>query len=202
MVDSLDCRTGAGLRTADHRPVIWSTHASYGHRRPHPGRVAPHRPGDAYRDDPQGLDRRPHPADRGGRQARRADPRAAGDLQRSLLLSLAGRALVRHRRARARADHRADGGLREEVPDGDGRAGLRARAGGRLLQHRRGLRQRRHATSGSTGRTTSRTRPASGRSTSSSPGTSGIRSSRRGSRPSASTSATTGTSRRAPGCSG
>jgi N-carbamoylputrescine amidase len=41
-------------------------------------------------------------------------------------------------------DDRADGRVREEVQDGDGRAGLRARAGGRLLQHRRGLRQRRH----------------------------------------------------------
>ena len=58
--------------------------------------------------------------------------------------------------------------LREEVPDGDGRAGLRARAGRRLLQHRRGVRHRRARTSGSTARTTSRTRRGSGRSTSSS----------------------------------
>ena len=42
-------------------------------------------------------------------QARRADPRAAGDLQRPVLLPVAGRALVRHRRAGARADDRADG---------------------------------------------------------------------------------------------
>ena len=47
---------------------------------------------------------------------------------------------------------------REEVPDGDRRPGLRARAGGRLLQHRRRHRRRRDATSASTGRTTSRTR--------------------------------------------
>ena len=45
----------------------------------------------------------------------------------------------------------------KQVPDGDGRAGLRARAGRRLLQHRGRLRRRRHATSASTARTTSRT---------------------------------------------
>ena len=44
---------------------------------------------------------------------RRADPRPAGDVQRPVLLSVAGSALVRHRRARARPDHRADGGIRE-----------------------------------------------------------------------------------------
>ena len=92
-------------------------------------------------------------------KTRRPDPRAAGDLQRPLLLSLAGRPLVRHRRAGPGSDHGADGAVREEVPDGDGRAGLRARAGRRLLQHRRRLRRRRHATSGSTARTTSRTPP-------------------------------------------
>ena len=92
----------------------------------------------------QGVDRRPHPADRGSRQARRADPRPAGGLQRPVFLSVPGRALVRHRRGGPRwTDLRADAGIREEVPDGDDRAGLRARAGGRLLQHRRGLRQRR-----------------------------------------------------------
>ena len=72
--------------------------------------------------------------------------------------------------------------LRQQAPDGDGRPGLRARAGGRLLQHRRGHRRRRDVTSASTGRTTSRTRTASGRSTSSSPATSATRSSRRASR--------------------
>ena len=77
--------------------------------------------------------------------------------------------------------------------DGDGRAGLRAGAGGRLLQHRGRLRRRRHLISGNTARITSRTRPGSGRSTSSSRATSAIRCSRRGSRRSASTSATTAT---------
>ena len=91
----------------------------------------------------QAVDRRAHPAHRGSRQAGRPDPRAAGDLQRPLLLPVPGRALVRHRRAGAGSDDRADGAVREEVPDGDGRAGLRARAGRRLLQHRRRLRHRR-----------------------------------------------------------
>ena len=120
-----------------------SPNASESPRRPHPGRFAHYRSGHADRPDPPGLDRRAHPAHRGGREAGRADPRPAGDLQRPLLLSLAGRPLVRHRRAGAGSDHRADGAVREEVPDGDGRAGLRARAGRRLLQHRRRLRQRR-----------------------------------------------------------
>ena len=44
---------------------------------------------------------------RGSRQARRADPRPAGGLQRTVLLPVAGRALVRHRRAGARSDDRA-----------------------------------------------------------------------------------------------
>ena len=79
-----------------------ASHASESPRRPHPGRLTHHRSGHADRHDPQGLDRRAHPAHRGSRQTRRADPRAAGDLQRSLLLSLAGRPLVRHRRAGAR----------------------------------------------------------------------------------------------------
>ena len=91
------------------------------------------------REDSRGGDRRAHTAHRGGRSTRCSDPRAAGDLQRSLLLSVAGRALVRHRRAGAGTDHRADGAVCQEVPDGDGRAGVRAGAGRRLLQHRRGL---------------------------------------------------------------
>ena len=55
-------------------------------------------------------------------------------------------------------DHRAMAEYAKQVPDGDGRAGLRARAGRRLLQHRGGLRRRRQRTSASTARTTSRTR--------------------------------------------
>ena len=51
--------------------------------------------------------------------------------------------LVRHRRGRARPDGRAPVGVREEVQDGDGRPGLRAGDGRRLLQHRRRHRRRR-----------------------------------------------------------
>ncbi len=147
-------------------------------------------------------DRRAHPADRGGRPARRADPGPAGDLQRPVLLPVAGRALVRHRRAGARPDDRADGRLREEVPDGDGRAGLRARAGRRLLQHRGRLRRRRQLPR----QVPQEPHPAHfrllGEVLLQARATSATRSSRRASRPSASTSATTGTSRRARGCSG
>ena len=92
--------------------------------------------------------------------------------------------------------------LREEIPDGDGRAGLRARAGRRLLQHRGGLRRRRHLSRQVPRRTTFRTPRGSGRSTSSSRATSAIRSSRPASPRSASTSATTATFPKARGCSG
>ena len=54
-----------------------------------------------------GVDRRAPPVHRGSRQARRADPRPAGSVQRAVLLPVAGSALVRHRRAGARADDRA-----------------------------------------------------------------------------------------------
>ena len=67
-----------------------------------------------------------------------------GDLQRSVFLSVAGRALVRHCRVCTRADHRAHGAVRQEIPDGHGGAGLRARAGRRVLQHRGCVRFRRH----------------------------------------------------------
>ena len=63
-------------------------------------------------------------------------------------------------------------------------------------------RRRRHATSASTARTTSRTPAGSGRSTSSSRATSATRCSRRATRTSASTSATTGTFPKARACSG
>ena len=87
---------------------------------------------------------------------------------------------------------------RQEVPDGDGRPGLRAGAGGRLLQHRRGRSTPTARTSASTARTTSRRRAASGRSTSSSPGNLGYPDVPDALRArSASTSATTATSRRA-----
>ena len=66
-------------------------------------------PSDTHREDPAGGDRRASAAHRGGRQARRPDPRPAGDLQRPVLLPVAGRALVRHRRAGAGPDDRADG---------------------------------------------------------------------------------------------
>src|SRR5206468_104032 len=64
-----------------------------------------------------------------------------GNLQRPVFLPLAGPPLVRHGGAGAGPHDRANGGVREEVPDGDGRARLRARAGRRLLQHRRGVRR-------------------------------------------------------------
>ena len=122
--------------------------------------VADHRSRDADRHDPAGRDRRAPPAHRGGRQEGRADPLPAGDLQRPVLLPVAGRALVRRRRGGARARRPSCmARVREEVPDGDRRAGLRARAGGRLLQHRRGVSTPTARTSASTARTTSRTRP-------------------------------------------
>ena len=79
-----------------------------------------------------------------GKQGR-ADPRPAGDLQRPVLLPVARTRTGTTSPKRSRARRRAlMAELREEVPDGDGRAGLRARAGRRLLQHRRGHRRRRH----------------------------------------------------------
>ena len=123
--------------------------ASTSPRRPHPGRVAAHR----------------------SRRADRADPRRRRSTSHIPLIEEAGKRGVQilglqeifngpyfcpsqdaHWYDIAEPvpgpDHRADGRVREEVPDGDGRAGLRARAGRRLLQHRRGLRRRRHRISG------------------------------------------------------
>ena len=51
--------------------------------------------------------------------------------------------MVRRGRGGARTHDGEDGAVRQEVRDGDGRPGLRARAGGCLLQHRGGLRCRR-----------------------------------------------------------
>ena len=165
--------------------------------RPHPGRVAHHRSRRADRQRPTGGDRRAPAAHRGGRQE---------GVQILGLQEIFNGPYF----CPSQDPHWYDiaepvpgpttelmAAVREEVPDGDGRAGLRARAGRRLLQHRRRHRRRRHATSASTARTTSRTRRASGRSTSSSPATSATRCSRRATRRSASTSATTATSPRA-----
>ena len=143
--------------------------------------------------DPPGGDRRAHPADRGSRQARRADPRAAGVFNGPYFCPSQDAHWYDIAEPVPGPTTELMAQLREEVPDGDGRAGLRARAGGRLLQHRRGLRRRRHVPRASTARTTSRTPRASGRSTSSSRATSATRCSRRASPRSASTSATTAT---------
>ena len=83
------------------------------------------------------------PVHRRGGQEGRADPLPARGLQRPVLLPLAGRALVRHRRGRPRPHGRAPRRVREEVPDGDGRPGVRAGDRRCLLQHRRRHRRRR-----------------------------------------------------------
>ena len=95
--------------------------------------------------DPGGDAREAPAAHRGGRQEGRADPRAC---RRSSTARTSARARTRAGTTRPRPcparRRELIAAVREEVPDGDGRAGLRARAGRRLLQHRRGHRRRRH----------------------------------------------------------
>ena len=101
--------------------------------------------------------------------------------------------LVRlHRAGPRRAHHPPDAGPGAPASHGPDRAGLRAGAGGRLLQHRRRHRRRRHVTSASIARPTFRTSPrASGRSSTSGRAIWAIRCSTWASPRSASTSATT-----------
>ena len=151
----------------------------------------------AGREDQAGDVRQAPAAHRGGGQEGRADPLPAGDLQRPVLLPEPGRALVRRGRAVPGPTTDAIAKLAREVPDGDGGAGLRARACRASTTTPPRCTTPTAATSASTARTTSRTPRASGRSTSSSPATSATRCSRRATPRSASTSATTATSPRA-----
>ena len=95
------------------------------------------------------------------------------DLLRAVLSRRPGPQVVRADRADSRRSDDADTRRsREGARRGPGRADLRGRSDGGLLQHGRGRSTRTAATSASTGRTTSRTaRRASGRSSSSSRGT-------------------------------
>ena len=165
------------------------------------GRNRQGRPGPAEMDRREGFDdqeRRLRAARRGG--ARGAGRVPAGAVLRPVLLPGAGPAVVRWTEEVPDGPTvRADAGRRARAPHGPHRPGLRAGAGGRLLQHRRGHRRRRHATSASTARTTSRRSPGSGRSSTSGPATSATRCSTPPWAGSASTSATSGTSRRAGG---
>ena len=118
-------------------------HASESHRRTHSGGGAAQRSVCANRQGSTGGHRRAHPAHRRGGAARGADSRSRRSVQRPVLLPVAGRALVRPCRAGPRTHDGVDGAIREEISDGDGRAGVRTRAGGRVLQHRGGVRLRR-----------------------------------------------------------
>src|SRR5262245_38036287 len=128
----------------DHRTAAGEFHASESYWRSHSGRRAAERSRGAHRKDSTGRHRRAYPAHRRSGTARRADPRPSGSIQRPVLLSVAGRALVRHRRACARTNDRTDGAVREKISDGDGRPRVRTRASRRVLQHRGGLRHRWH----------------------------------------------------------
>ena len=123
---------------------VGGANAAEGHRRPDPDAQPGLRPEGPAREGAEGRDGPAPQAHPRGREEGRSDPRAAGDLQRPVLLPVAGPALVRRRRERARAHDRGDREGREEVPHGGRRARLRARGRGRVLQHRRRLRLRRH----------------------------------------------------------
>ena len=138
-------------------------------------------------------------------QQGRADPLPAGDLQhaRTSALARTGSLVRLAPRAVPGPTTELHGQVREEVQHGHHRSrSMRSEAGRRAVQHRCGDRRGRHLPGQVPQEPHSRTRAASGRSSSSSPATSAIRSSKRNTPRWACTSVTTATSPTVPACLG